>query len=950
MTVFVPNGLLGPSQPTPTSGPSEDSNTNKGRMLTHNGASKSTRDSELNSVIESDLDSVLDFRNETCTFIPNGLLSSASSVTTESIDVNTKRSSVETDTLKLAFIPNGLLSSSNVTTKKLDDSRVASTEGLLEFIPNGLLSSAARITEQAMDAPSSATMPTLVPNGLLSKSSHRYEGNLFGGTSDSQDDDYLPSVHEAFGIPTTLIAAPSTSSTSATASNGTSSRFSIRATTFDGKPIHIKRKPKVSHVARDRLLASTTERMGNLLDVPIHRLMNQLSVSLAANIQERLVVSSSPSEPVEKTLWVDRYRPQRFTELTGNERVARETMAWVKRWDWCVFGSKKGRKRPRAGDENFDEMDEYHRPREKLLLLSGPPGLGKTTLAHVIAKQAGYDVMEINASDARSGSIVDDRIRPALESGSAVGSTKPVLLIIDEIDGATGAGDNSNTFISKLVSLTQDRPRKKRQKQKDPQAKRPILRPIICICNDQNASSLAKLKPHALQIRIQRPADIHTVNRLREICQLEGLKADSRALSTLVGVAKGDLRGCLNTLQFIKSRNQEVTEGIVRSATVGMKEGDTSLNAVLNNIFSPLAKKRVKELGLTDEEEARYVARLSREIDGSGRENSIALGCFGHYATLRQHDANFDRYEKANGWLVTFDFLSSSMYTNGDFALSPYLPYTLVPFYPLFQERGGTRVERNQEDWENLQLTRSNEEVLKTLSRGLRSASVHRGGDFRHLLSIPILQLEFVPFINRIISPPIRPVNSQVIKPQEKALLMRLVSIMAALELRFFQERAEDGQLSYRLDPPIDVFVTYDGKRASDIAVSRYAVRHLVAQEIDAVLIARDADIVEKGKRGKHEFGAKKSFSKQTQENRARDNTEDDRVEPPNKRLRTDDNIDIADKPPTDFFGRVITVGSSNNTNMDRNNAEPKKYHVTYRFTEGSSAAIRKPVKIAAFL
>lgn len=50
--------------------------------------------------------------------------------------------------------------------------------------------------------------------------------------------------------------------------------------------------------------------------------------------------------------------------------------------------------------------------------------------------------MEINASDARSGSVIDDRIRPALESGCAVGSTKPVLLIIDEIDGATGAGEN----------------------------------------------------------------------------------------------------------------------------------------------------------------------------------------------------------------------------------------------------------------------------------------------------------------------------------------------------------------------------------------------------------------------------------------------------------------------------------------------------------------------------
>jgi DNA polymerase III delta prime subunit len=45
--------------------------------------------------------------------------------------------------------------------------------------------------------------------------------------------------------------------------------------------------------------------------------------------------------------------------------------------------------------------------------------------------------------------------------------------------------------------------------------------------------------------------DINIVKCFKEICQIEGLRADSRALSTLpvVSVAKGDLRGCLNTLQ-----------------------------------------------------------------------------------------------------------------------------------------------------------------------------------------------------------------------------------------------------------------------------------------------------------------------------------------------------------------------------------------------------------------
>ena len=83
----------------------------------------------------------------------------------------------------------------------------------------------------------------------------------------------------------------------------------------------------------------------------------------------------------------------------------------------------------------------------------------------------------------------------------------------------------------------------------DKSERRPLLRPIICICNDLYASSLTKLRAQARVIRLARTADIHLVKRLREICERERLKADSRALTALVGIAQGDLRGCLNTLQ-----------------------------------------------------------------------------------------------------------------------------------------------------------------------------------------------------------------------------------------------------------------------------------------------------------------------------------------------------------------------------------------------------------------
>jgi len=51
----------------------------------------------------------------------------------------------------------------------------------------------------------------------------------------------------------------------------------------------------------------------------------------------------------------------------------------------------------------------------------------------------------LRASDAPSDQVVDERMRPALETGYAVGSSKPVLVVIDEIDGA--AGDNAHGFI-----------------------------------------------------------------------------------------------------------------------------------------------------------------------------------------------------------------------------------------------------------------------------------------------------------------------------------------------------------------------------------------------------------------------------------------------------------------------------------------------------------------------
>ncbi|KAJ3219640.1 hypothetical protein HDU67_000128 [Dinochytrium kinnereticum] len=712
----------------------------------------------------------------------------------------------------------------------------------------------------------------------------------------------------------------------------------------------------------------------NLLETNIHVLMRQIDADRLREIEDsaaarekmsaqgitfmevdvdKIIKDVGATSAVPK-LWVDKYAPKEYIDLVGDERINREVLSWVKQWDFCVF--KKAVKIKSYTDPPLltnvkENPDPLKRPENKILLLSGPAGLGKTTLAHVVAKHAKYNVIEVNASDDRSGEAVVAKIQHALESKS-IRTGKPNLVIIDEIDGAAG-GDNS--IIKMLVELAlssskitegdgkdDDVPRTVNEPLKKKKKSKILNRPIICICNDVYSPVLRPLRSVSKLIQFKTPPFRILASRLSEICKWEGLLADLRTLMALCEMTDGDIRSSLNTLQFFRSRSKVLSYEMLVEANVGHKDMSRGLFRVWESIFTLPNAKVFERLGVRQGHGAgdmkrNYFKHLHSLIDACGEEERLLQGCFETYPKLKIMDAmhqgvGTSKIEKALDWLVSWDLMALRA------GSSNYSAYPIIAFHYIFAKVERPTIEFPKNEYENFLATRASEGILESTVKGLGSVTRSWWGERRRLVT------ELLPPLIQIVTPNFYSVNVQAMRPQEKKLFERIVHIMVSFGLKYEQEVLENGLYHYRIEPPINKICNFGEKEVVG-AQNMFPIKQLIAKEIALENIRRYEE-------------SKRNAPKTARQTKLPSNQPSNQPTELSKPVSKEPTPSLAPAPkpeivlklakvkstiPKDFFGRPVLQ----DVTAAKSIKQEVPLGVKFRFSEGHSNAVRTPLKMS---
>ncbi|KFQ77796.1 Replication factor C subunit 1, partial [Phaethon lepturus] len=255
------------------------------------------------------------------------------------------------------------------------------------------------------------------------------------------------------------------------------------------------------------------------------------------------LVSEINEDGTERLLWVDKYKPVSLKAIIGQQgeqSCANKLLRWLRNWHKNTSEDGQAKTNKTGGKDDGSAF--------KAALLSGPPGVGKTTTASLVCKELGYSYVELNASDTRSKNSLKEIVAESLNntsikdfcSGTSSSVSGKHVLIMDEVDGMAGNEDRGG--IQELIGLI-----------------RHTKIPIICMCNDRNHPKIRSLVHYCFDLRFQRPRLEQIKGAMMSIAFKEGLKIPPPAMQEIILAANQDIRQVLHNLNMWCAKDKSLT-------------------------------------------------------------------------------------------------------------------------------------------------------------------------------------------------------------------------------------------------------------------------------------------------------------------------------------------------------------------------------------------------------